>query len=105
MTESAKKKTYFITGGGTGGHIYPAVAVADELVARGENVFYVGNPTNLEYDIVKQKEYGFLPVNVHGMPRKLNLTLFKWMFELGIAVLKSIGYNFHHYKFQTMEFP
>jgi len=92
MTESAKKKTYFITGGGTGGHIYPAVAVADELVARGEIVFYVGNPTNLEYDIVKQKDYGFLPVNVHGMPRKLNLTLFKWMFELGIAVLKSIGY-------------
>ena len=26
------KKTYFITGGGTGGHIYPAVAVADELI-------------------------------------------------------------------------
>ena len=30
------KKTYFITGGGTGGHIYPAVAVADELL-KSEN--------------------------------------------------------------------
>ena len=30
------KKTYFITGGGTGGHIYPAIAVADELL-KSEN--------------------------------------------------------------------
>ncbi len=44
---------YFITGGGTGGHIYPAVAVADELVQNGHEVFYVGNPKNLEYDIVR----------------------------------------------------
>ena len=54
MTDSGKKYTYFITGGGTGGHIYPAVAVADELVKRDEKIFYVGNPQNLEYDIVSQ---------------------------------------------------
>ena len=44
-------KTFFITGGGTGGHIYPAVAVADELVKDGQEVYYVGNPKNLEYNI------------------------------------------------------
>lgn len=96
MTESNNKRTYFITGGGTGGHIYPAVAVADELDARGEKIFYVGNPLNLEYEIVKNKGYEFLPVNVHGMPRKLSPALIKWMFELGIAVLKSISYIKKH---------
>ena len=92
MSESDKKYTYFITGGGTGGHIYPAVAVADELISRGQKVFYVGNPKNLEFDIVAQKGFEFLPVMVHGMPRKAAFSLIKWFFELGIAVLKSVGY-------------
>ena len=86
------KKTYFITGGGTGGHIYPAVAVADELVKNGENIYYVGNPKNLEYDIISQKGYNFLPVNVHGMPRGAKLSLIKWGLQLLRAIFKSIGY-------------
>jgi len=81
---------YFITGGGTGGHIYPAIAVADALA--GEDIFYVGNPKNLEYEIVKQKGYKFLGVNVHGMPRRANLSLLKWGFELFVAVLKACYY-------------
>ena len=86
------EKTYFVTGGGTGGHIYPAVAVADELLKKGEKVFYVGNPKNLEYNIVSQKDYEFLPINVHGMPRKLAISLVKWGFQLLFAVVKSIYY-------------
>ncbi len=81
---------YFITGGGTGGHIYPAIAVADAL--KDDEVFYVGNPKNLEHDIVKQKDYKFLGVNVHGMPRKANFELLKWGFELSLAVLKACYY-------------
>lgn len=86
------KKTYFITGGGTGGHIYPAVAVADELVKNGENIYYIGNPKNLEYDIISQKGYKFLPVNVHGMPRGAKISLIKWGFQLLWAIVKSLGY-------------
>ena len=56
------KRTYFITGGGTGGHIYPAIAVADGLLEREdtEKIYYVGNPNNLEADITKDKNYTFL---------------------------------------------
>ncbi len=83
---------YFITGGGTGGHIYPAIAVADYLNDEGETIFYVGNPKNLEYDIVTKRGYKFLPVNVSGLPRKACLELFKWGFKLFFAVIQSVFY-------------
>ena len=85
------KPRIFIAGGGTGGHIYPAVAVADYMKCDAE-IYYVGNPKNLEYDIVTQKNYRFLPVNVHGMPRKLSFSLIFWGFQLIIAILKCLIY-------------
>ncbi len=87
------KSVYFITGGGTGGHIYPAVAVADYLADEGGNViYYVGNPGNLEFDIVANKSYEFLPVNVSGMPRKACVDILKWGIKLLFAVFKCMFY-------------
>ncbi len=85
------KPKIFITGGGTGGHIYPAVAVAEALKTEYE-IFYVGNPRNLEKDIVQQKGYKFLPVCVQGLPRKATLDLLGWSLRLGLSILNSIFY-------------
>lgn len=87
-------KTYFITGGGTGGHIYPAVAVADELLKHKttEKIYYVGNPNNLEACIVKDKNYEFLPVISSGMPRKLSFKLLKWTCRMVCGWLKCCDY-------------
>ena len=76
---------FFITGGGTGGHIYPAIAVAESL--KGDEIYYIGNPKNLEFDIVSQKGFQFLGINVHGMPRKICFELLKWIIQLSIAVM------------------
>ena len=81
---------FFITGGGTGGHIYPAIAVAESL--KDDEVYYIGNPKNLEYDIVTKKGNNFLGINVHGMPRKVGFELIKWGFQLSFAVLKCCCY-------------
>ena len=93
-SSAEKKYTYFITGGGTGGHIYPAVAVADALLSdeSTKELYYIGNPKNLEYDVVKQKGYKFLPVDIHGMPRKISFDLIRWAFQLGYSWLKCCGY-------------
>lgn len=87
------KKTFFITGGGTGGHIYPAIAVADELMKNPDyTVYYVGNPDNLEYSIAQKKGYNFLPVKVTGMPRKFSFQFIFWGGQLLIAIIKSYFY-------------
>ena len=94
MPQSNKKLNIILTGGGTGGHIYPAIAVGRELLSRNnvEKVFYIGNPEKLEKIITEKEDFEFLPVKVSGMPKKKDFSMIMWLFELGIAVLKCIGY-------------
>ena len=50
-----------VTGGGTGGHIYPALAIADkcrEMDPDGE-ILYVGNDEGIEKDIVPKPAIGW----------------------------------------------
>lgn len=85
------KNVYFVTGGGTGGHIYPAIAVADAL-SEENKVYYVGNKRNMEYGLATEKGYKFLHVGISGMPRKINPKLFYWGLKLVKSVLYSIRY-------------
>ena len=88
-------KKYFISGGGTGGHIYPAFTVVEKLLKEEdtEKIYFVGNPDNLEYDIAKNySNVEFLPVKVSGMPRKLSLAMPKWAFQFFFAYLKARSY-------------
>lgn len=86
-------KTFFVSGGGTGGHIYPAVAVALELVKHGHKVYFIGNPNNMEYEIVgKCDGITFLPVSVKGMPRKAGFGFLKWLWGLECSLWKVLGY-------------
>ena len=49
---SAANRTLMVMAGGTGGHVYPALAVADEMRARGWDVFWLGTQTGLEARVV-----------------------------------------------------
>ena len=83
---------YFVTGGGTGGHIYPALAVADALTENGAKVYYVGNKRNMEYELATKKGYKFLHVSVKGMPRGLTPKFFWWGVKLVKAIIRSVRY-------------
>lgn len=49
---AATNRTLMVMAGGTGGHVYPALAVADALRARGWNVFWLGTRAGLEARVV-----------------------------------------------------
>lgn len=52
-------KTILIAGGGTGGHVFPAVSMAEELRRRGVRVHYVGSATGFEARVVPQRAFPF----------------------------------------------
>lgn len=79
-------KNILIMAGGTGGHVYPALAVADNLKERGFNLFWLGTNRGLETNVVPKHGYPLLKINVAGVRGKgllrLLLTPFMLMFAL-----------------------
>lgn len=68
---------YLITGGGTGGHIYPALAIAEEIKDQDKNaeILYVGTENGMESKLVPKAGIEFTTVRVKGLPRKINKQL------------------------------
>ncbi len=60
-----------IAAGGTGGHVYPAVAVASELVARGDKVLWFGRPSSLEESEAKALGVEFSAIPLQGLKRRI----------------------------------
>lgn len=61
-----------LAGGGTGGHIYPAVTIARGLQARVPDceILFVGTQQGLEKDIIPKEGFPFRTIDVQGMQRK-----------------------------------
>ncbi|EGW38336.1 undecaprenyldiphospho-muramoylpentapeptide beta-N-acetylglucosaminyltransferase [Desulfosporosinus sp. OT] len=68
-----------LTGGGTGGHIYPALAIAKGLLARDAEtqILYVGIRDGMEARLVPEAGLEFAGISGKGLPRKLSLDTIK----------------------------
>lgn len=83
---SSKNKTYkiILSGGGTGGHIYPAIAIANELKLRFPNAefLFVGAKDRMEMEKVPQSGYSIKGLWITGIDRKLTLKNLMFPFKL-----------------------
>lgn len=73
-----------MTGGGTGGHIYPAIAIADKIKRKHQDaeILFIGTERGMEKDIVPANGYPIKFINVMGLNRKNLLKNVKTMVSL-----------------------
>ncbi len=84
---------YLLTGGGTGGHVYPALAIADELrLAQPDAQFlYVGTRDKLEARVVPNRGYELRFVGSRPFPRARSLwALLVFGAVLGLGILRGL---------------
>lgn len=67
---TAANRTLMVMAGGTGGHVYPALAVADALRARGWDIFWLGTRQGLEARVVPEAGIAMVWVSMGGLRGK-----------------------------------
>ncbi|TKK34930.1 undecaprenyldiphospho-muramoylpentapeptide beta-N-acetylglucosaminyltransferase [Pseudomonas sp. CFBP13528] len=78
-----------IMAGGTGGHVFPALACAREFQSRGYSVHWLGTPRGIENELVSNAGLPLHLINVTGLRGKSKLSLLKAPFVLLKAVMQA----------------
>lgn len=88
---NVKKLKVILSGGGTGGHIFPAVAIANEIkrLVPDADILFVGALGKMEMEKVPAAGYRIIGVPIAGLQRKFTLSNFKLPFLIIKSLLKT----------------
>ena len=94
-----KKKTpyrFIFAGGGTGGHLYPALAVAQQIreLKPEAEILFVGAKNKIEARVVPEHDFRFKPIWISGFARKFTLDNILFPLKVVVSLLQSLAINF-----------
>jgi UDP-N-acetylglucosamine--N-acetylmuramyl-(pentapeptide) pyrophosphoryl-undecaprenol N-acetylglucosamine transferase len=91
MKKHILKKKILISGGGTGGHIYPAIAIADEIKKRDDStgILFIGAQGRMEMEKVPEAGYEIVALPVCGLQRRFTLQNVVVFYKLLISLAKA----------------
>ena len=87
----ARPLTLVFAGGGTGGHLYPALAIADEIRRRHHDarVVFVGTEGKIESRVVPARGYPLVKIWISGFRRRLGAETVLFPVKVVVALLQS----------------
>lgn len=91
MKATTKTYRFLFAGGGTGGHLFPAVAVADKikLLLPEAEIMFVGTKNKIEGKVVPKLGYGFKSIWIKGFSRKLKFENILFPVKLLVSIVQS----------------
>jgi len=87
-----REKKVIICGGGTGGHLFPALAIGRKLKEKNPDIkiTFVGGSRKLEKELMQYYEADFIPLKIEGL-KGMGLKMIKSLFILPFSFLKSFS--------------
>ncbi len=89
----ATRAPFLMAGGGTGGHVIPALAVARELRRRGHDLFFVGTERGLEAKLVPAEGFELKKIEIGGLNRVSARQKLATLARLPFVTLASMNYR------------
>lgn len=96
MKKNRTPYRFIFAGGGTGGHLYPAIAVAQQIkVLKPEaEILFVGTKDKIEARVVPANGFDFKTIWISGFARKLNVKNMLFPFKVFVSAMQSLSINF-----------